>query len=148
VTTRGFVLDTNVVSETKRARPDPRVQDWFQRQEPEALYLAATSICELAEGVERMSPGRRRREMEAWLDHLVEHDFRGRILVLDAAAARLFGRLTAAAWAQERPPHMADAQIAAVAARDGFTVATRNLAHFTAFGVPLVDPWSAGGRGH
>lgn len=138
----GIVLDTNVVSEPTRPRPDARVQAWFRRQDPERLFLAATSLCELAEGVERMPQGRRRRDMEAWLDGLVEHDFRDRVLPMDASAARLFGKLAAAAWAQGRPPHMADAQIAAIAARDGLRVATRNLGHFAAFGVPLIDPWS------
>ena len=144
--TGGIVLDTNVVSEPTRPRPDPRVHNWYRRQNPEALYLAATSLCELAEGVERMPLGRRRRELEVWLDRLLEVEFRGRVLAMDAEAARLFGKLAAAAWAQGRPPNMADTQIAAVAARDGLAVATRNVGHFTAFGVPLIDPWSADQR--
>jgi predicted nucleic acid-binding protein len=118
------------------------VRRWFERQDAGALYLTTTVLCELAEGVERLPAGRRRRDLEDWLDGLVEIDFRGRILALDIAAARLFGRLAATAWAQGRRPHMGDAQIAAVAAANGFAVATRDATDFAPFGVPLVDPWA------
>ena len=129
----GIVLDTNVVSEPKRPRPDP-----------DRLFLTTTVICELAEGIERMLAGRRRRDFEGWLDGLVAEDFRERVLVLDVAAARLFGRLAASAYAQGRPPRMGDAQIAAVAVRDNnMAVATRDVADFEPFGVLLVDPWAA-----
>lgn len=89
-----------------------------------------------------MPQGRRRRALEAWLDGLVENDFGGRVLAMDTAAARSYGKLASAARAQGHPPHMADAQVAAIAVRDGLHVATRNLDRFAAFGVPLIDPWS------
>lgn len=138
----GVLLDTSVLSEARRPRPDARVREWFRHQDPDRLFLAAPSLCELAEEIERMPQGRKRRDLEAWLDALVDNDFRGRVLAMDTTAARLFGKLAAAARAQGRPPHMADAQIAAIAVRDGLCVATRNLGHFAAFGVPLIDPWS------
>ena len=84
-------------------------------------------------------------DLEDWLDGLVEVDFRGRILDLDVAAARLFGQLAASAWAQGRRPHMGDTQIAAVAASNGFAVATRDAADFAPFGVSLIDPWADDG---
>lgn len=139
---KGIILDTNVVSEPKRLRPDPRVRAWFERQAVDSLYLTSTVVCELAEGVERLPPGRRRREFETWLDGLVEEDFRGRILTFDVPAARLFGKLVATAYAQGRPSKMGDAQIAAVAARDGLVIATRDTDDFAPFAVPLLDPWS------
>lgn len=142
IRTGGILLNTDVVSEARRPRPDARVGDWFRRQDADKLFLAAPSVCELAEEIERMSQGRRRRAQEAWLDGLVENDFRGRVLTVDTVAARLYGKLASAAWAQGHPPHMADAQVAAVAARDGLHVATRDLDRFAVFGVPLIDPWS------
>ena len=142
---RGIVLDTNVISEPKRPHPDSAVRRWFERQDPDRLFLTTTVLCELAEGIERMPVGRKRRSFEAWLEDLIEREFRGRILELDVPAARLFGKLAASAWAQGRPPKPADVQIAAVAARDGHAVATRDLADFAPFGVPLIDPWSEEG---
>lgn len=141
---RGVVLDTNVVSEAMRPRPEPTVRAWVERQDAGALYLTATVVCELAEGIEHLPPGRRRRELEGWLEMLVEDEFRGRVLDLDLGAARLYGRLVAAAYAQGRLPKVGDAQIAAVAARHGLSVATRDAGDFALFGVPLIDPWSEG----
>jgi toxin FitB len=139
---RGIVLDTNVVSDPVRPRPSPAVTAWFERQDTGRLYLTTTVICEIADGIERMAAGHKRHRLEAWLDHLIEVDFRGRVLQLDVAAARFYGKLAAAAWARGRPPRTSDTQIAAVAARDGLAVATRDIGDFAAFGVPLVDPWS------
>ena len=141
---RGIVLDTNVISETRQPRPDLAVQAWFERQDAGTLYLTTTIVCELAEGIERLPIGRQRRGLEEWLDSLLAEDFRGRVLELDVPSARLFGKLAATAYAQGRPPQVGDVQIAAVAARNGFAVATRDLGDFAAFGLPLVDPWSAG----
>jgi len=138
---RGTILDTNVVSEPKRPRPDPTVRAWLEAQDPDRLFLTSTVVCELAEGIARMPAGRRRRDLEGWLDQLIEDDFQGRVLVLDADAARLYGGIVANAYAQGRPPRMADAQIAAVATRERMAIATRDTADFEAFGVPLLDPW-------
>ncbi len=138
---KGIILDTNVVSEPKRPHPDPAVRSWFERQDPDSLFLTTTVLAELAEGVERLPRGRKRLGFEAWLDGLVNEDFEGRVLTFDIPAARIFGKLTAAAYAQGRPPGMGDAQIAAVAARDGLAVATRDIEGFAAFGVPLINPW-------
>jgi predicted nucleic acid-binding protein len=139
---KGFVLDTNVVSEPKKLLPEPKLRAWFERHDPETLYLTTTVVCELAEGIERLPQGRRRRDFEQWLDRLLEDEFRDRVLNVDVAAARMFGKLVAASYAQGRVPGMADAQIAAVAARHGLTVATRDVRDFAAFGVPIVNPWS------
>lgn len=138
---KGIILDTNVVSEPKRPHPDPAVRSWFERQDPDSLFLTTTVLAELAEGAERLPRGRKRLGFEAWLDGLVNEDFEGRVLAFDVAAARIFGKLAAAAYAQGCPPGMGDAQIAAVAARDGLAVATGDIEGFVAFGVPLMDPW-------
>jgi len=138
---RGFILDTNVVSEPTRPAPDPAVQAWMERQATEQLFLTTTIVCELAVGIERLPKGRRRQSYEIWLDRLLYEDFRGRVLHLDLDAALTFGRIVASAYAQGRRPHMGDAQIAAVAARERMAIATRDIDDFEAFGVPLVNPW-------
>ena len=137
----GVILDTNVISEPRRPKADPKVRAWFEDQEVERLYLTATVIGELSVGIERLPRGRRRADLERWLQALIAEDFAGRILTFDAAAALIFGRLVAAAMAQGRSPTVGDAQIAAVARRDGMAVATRDIADFAPLAVPLVDPW-------
>lgn len=137
----GVVLDTNVVSEPRRPRPDPNVQSWFARQTVDQLYLTSTIVGEIAFGIALMPSGRRRRSFEAWLRETLLGTFHGRILAYDEEDAVLYGRLMADARAGGRPARVGDAQIAATAMRHGFAIATRNLDDFRLFGVCLIDPW-------
>ena len=137
----GIILDTNVVSEPKRPSPDPRVRAWFETQEVERLYLTTTVIGELAVGIERMPAGRRRADFRRWLDALITEDFSGRIFAFDVGAALIYGKVVAEAMARGRPPTVGDAQIAAVARREGMAVASRDVRAFEALDVPIIDPW-------
>ena len=137
----GIVLDTNVISEPRRPQPDPKIRAWFERQEVERLYLTTTVIGELAAGIERMPKGQRRIDFERWLKALVTEDFAGRILMFDVEAALIYGKLVAEALARGQPPAVGDAQIAAVAERNGMAVATRDISDFKALQVTVVDPW-------
>lgn len=137
-----IVLDTNVVSEIRLAAPSAAVGDWFARQTSDSLFLTATVVGELASGIEALPAGRRRSLLELWFENLLEADFRGRVLDYGVAAARRYGVLIAGAKAQGRPPAISDAQIAAVAAVHGMSIATRDISDFAAFGIPLVNPWT------
>jgi toxin FitB len=139
----GIILDTNVVSEPKRARPDVNVMTWFERQAPDQLYLTSTIVAELAFGIEIMSPGRRRCGFEAWLRDRVMQAFQGRILAFEEEDALLYGRLMAKARRAGRPARVGDTQIAATALRHGLAIATRNTDDFILFDAPLIDPWQA-----
>jgi toxin FitB len=132
------------VSEPRRPAPDPRVRSWFDAQDVDRLYLTTTVIGELAVGIERMPSGRRRADFRSWLDGLISEDFAGRILVFDVAAALIYGKLVAAALARGRPPTVGDAQIAAVAQRDGMAVASRDIRGFDSLDVSIIDPWQGG----
>jgi predicted nucleic acid-binding protein len=138
---KGIVLDSNVISEPRRPMPDSKVRAWFEAQDVERLYLTATVISELAIGIQRMPKGRRRADFERWLEALITEDFAGRILAFDADAALIYGKLVADAMTQGRPPTVGDAQIAAVARRDGMAVATRDAADFEPLAVLIIDPW-------
>ena len=137
----GIILDTNVISEPRRPQPSPKVRAWFEAQDVERLHLTATVIGELSIGIERIPKGRRRVDFERWLEALIAEDFAGRILSFDAAAALIYGKLVADAMAHGRQPTVGDAQIAAVARRDGMAVATRDVAGFEPLAVAIVDPW-------
>ncbi len=137
----GCLLDTNVVREIVKPRPSPKVEAWYAARSVTDLHLAAVVVAEINAGIETMPTGRRRNVLERWRDELVLATFRDRILPFDAAAADVFGRLMAQAQRAGRPTKFADAQIAAVATVHGFAVATRDIADFAGFGVPLVNPW-------
>ena len=137
----GIVLDTNVVSEQRRSLPDARVMAWFGLQEVDQLFLSATVVGELSLGAEVLPAGRRRAEMQAWLQALTGKRFANRILPYDAEAAMLYGELAARGRVRGRMPSISHVQIAAVAKLHDMAVATRNVADFELLGVPVVNPW-------
>lgn len=137
-----YLLDTNLVSELRRARTgraEPRVIAWAERQPVAALFLSAVTLFELELGV--LLAGRRDaaqgRALRAWLDGQVLPAFTGRILPVDAAVA-----IRAAALHVPDPASERDALIAATALVHGFRVVTRNSGDFLRTGVGLVNPWT------
>jgi toxin FitB len=133
-----YLLDTNVVSELRRQRPNPRVTEWVKATPEANLHLSAVTLGEIQRGIEALRPrdAAKADEIEAWADQL---DALWNILSLDARAYRLHARL------MRRQPVTAyeDALIAAVAIVNRLTVVTRNVADFDGLGVPLVNPFAA-----
>ena len=138
----GIILDTNVISEPKRPTPSSKVVDWFATQNPQDLFITAMVVAELSMGIERMAPDQRKRDMQDWRDRLIYQGFSGRILLMDTEAALIYGQIVAAAFAQGRPPGVADAQIAAIAKANNMAVATRDISDFEAFDIEVIDPWA------
>lgn len=140
-----FVLDTNVVSELRKAKAgkaDPNLVAWAQRLSPGQLFISAITVLELETGVllvERRDP-QQGAMLRTWLDGHVLPSFAGRILAVDSAVAQRCAGLHVPDPRAER-----DALIAATALVHGMTVATRNTADFSATGVALVNPWAYAG---
>lgn len=139
-----IVLDTNVLSELMRARPDPRVVAWLDAQEPARLSVTAITAAELLYGVARLPVGSRRSRLSTMVGEMLEIDFAGRVLPFDAAAAVEYARICAGRERRGRPVGSADAQIGAIATACGASaLATRNTKDFDQMGLDLVDPWTA-----
>jgi hypothetical protein len=136
-----IVLDTNVISEPLKPRADPRVIRWLDAQEPETLYLTATTLSEVLIGIALLPVGKRKRGMERTMQTLLTKLFAGRFLSFDREAAIAFALLGSRAAAKGYSISVADCQIAAIAAVHGFTVATRDTAPFLAANVPVINPW-------
>ncbi len=137
-----IILDTNVLSETQRPNPDPKVLAWLDAQAPTSLYLTAITVGELMFGVYSLAPGTRRTRLLEALVTIIEDDFRGRILAYDEAAARIYGEQIGAARRGGITIGQADGQIAAIALAHGAaTVATRDRKPFVAMRLDVIDPW-------
>lgn len=132
------LLDTNVVSELVRQRPDPKVVAFVVAQH--APFMSVISLHELIYGAERAADPARRAQLLAWIAQLRQR-FGPRMLELSADCAELAGRLRAAAAAQGRVCEPLDALIGATALRQGVPVATRNVRDFAPLGVALINPW-------
>jgi toxin FitB len=141
-----YILDTNVISELRKARKTHQnVRKWAERLPSASLYISVISVLELEIGillVDRRDKDRRDNQqgaiLRAWMDHHVLPTFSGRILAIDTAVARRCATLHV-----PNPRSDRDALIAATALVHGLTVATRNVADFERTGVGVLNPWEA-----
>jgi toxin FitB len=138
-----IVLDTNVVSEPLRPRPDEGVLAWLDAQAPETLFITSVSVAELLSGVAALPAGRRKRDLDQALHSQVLPLFAGRVLAFDEDAAAAFAGVHARALAAGNRMGFADAAIAAMVHTHAFTLATRNVKDFRGTGVKVVNPWDA-----
>ena len=136
----GFLIDTNVISELIRPRPEPRVQNWVASTDETLLYLSVLTIGEIRKGIVLIKDAARRVTLEAWLDSDLARRFEGRILPIDQAIADRWGRLTAHASPKTMLP-VIDGLLAATALRYDLTLVTRNTKDVAKTGVSLFNPW-------
>jgi toxin FitB len=137
-----FLLDTNVVSEWTRLRPNAGVMSWLSDCDEDSVFLSVITIAELRHGVERLSAGRRRSRLDAWLGDELLPRFEGRILSIEPAIADLWGRVVARREALGRPIHAMDALIAATATAHDLILVTRNSTDFETSVKSILNPWS------
>ncbi|GLZ88948.1 ribonuclease VapC [Metapseudomonas resinovorans] len=137
-----ILLDTNVLSELMRAKPDPNVIAWVDAQRSRDPVISSITVAEILYGIARMPDGKRKDSLYALASAMFEEDFAGSILAFDVDAAVHYADLVAASEARGKIADMADGQIAAIARLHGARIATRNVRHFEAFGIPLVNPWN------
>ena len=136
-----FLLDTNVVSETVKPKPENRVLGWLEAQRPAELFLSTQTIGELVRGARKVKEKARRERFEQWIEQDLTDQFEGRVLPFDGPAAVLWGRLMGDGDRTGRTPAAADAQIAAVAIHHDLTLVTRNVKDFQRFDMTLLNPW-------
>lgn len=138
-----ILLDTNLVSEPWKPRPDPHVVAWIDAQAVETLYLSAVTVAELRFGIAAMPAGKRRKILHERLEEELLPLFARRVLAFDLEASRAYADLMSKAKAVGQAINMADGYIAAVAAARGLSVASRDVAPFHAAGIPVINPWAA-----
>jgi len=137
-----FLLDTNVVSEWVKPRPNPGVIKWLATADEDRLFLSVATLAELRYGVERLPAGRKSAQLQEWLETELRSRFEGRVVVIDEAVATLWGKLLAKADAVGRPLGAMDGFLAATAAAHQMTLVTRNEMDFAGAGIKTFNPWS------
>ena len=138
-----ILLDTNVVSEPLRLAPNVRVIEWIDAQPLETLYLSSITVAELRAGVALLPAGKRRSGLQESLEKRVLALFAGRVLPFDLACTHAYAQLMTKARAHGLSLGVADSYIAAIAATNGFAVATRDVGPFEVAGVSIINPWRA-----
>jgi predicted nucleic acid-binding protein len=132
----GILLDTNVVSELRRAKPYKGVVNWLATVAEEDLFVSAVTLGEIQAGIEatRRRDPLKAKEIESWLDTL------GATYKVIAMSGEMFREVARLLHGKSRAAYE-DAMLAATAKVQGLTVATRNVADFKEFGVPLFNPF-------
>lgn len=139
---QGVLLDTNVLSELMRPQPSAIVLAWFAQQKEAEFYTSAITQAELLLGVALLLDGKRRDAFASAVEQMFEQDFVGHCLPFDEFAAHEYAALVAIRNKLGMPISTEDAQIAAIALRNGLTLATRNIKDFRKISeLVLVDPW-------
>ena len=136
-----FLLDTNVVSEWVKPRPDPGVVAWLADVDEDRVFISVITLAELRHGIERMGDGARRRRLDEWLRYELPERFEGRVLFIDDAVADAWGLLVADRETAGRRIGPMDAFIAATAQVHELSVVTRNTADFKLSVPGVVNPW-------
>ena len=136
----GFLLDTNVVSELIRPKPDDHLTRWVEETDESILFLSVLTLGEIRQGVERLRAGRRRGRLESWLQVDLPSRFEGRILPIDHDIAKAWGKTVSRSEALGRPPGAMNAFLSATAEVHRLSLVTRNVSDFPLLKA-LVNPW-------
>ena len=138
----GYLVDTNVLSEFNRTgEPNERVKQWLTATPLDSLYVSVITLAEIQFGIELLAPGKRRTDLERWLEQEFNSWFPGRLLPVDTDIVKRWAMLTAERQRQGRPLANFDGLIAATALHHGLTLATRDIDDFKGLGLPILNPW-------
>lgn len=139
-----IVLETNVLSELMKSKPDRRVVSWLREQPGASLFTTSVTQGEILYGLKLLPAGRRRKELESAATEMFEVEFQGRVLSFGSQAARMFAELAESRRLAGQPISQFDAQIAAITRVSAARLATRNLSDFRGCGLDLMNPWGTG----
>ncbi|WP_180540719.1 type II toxin-antitoxin system VapC family toxin [Nevskia soli] len=138
----GYLLDTNCVSEAVKLRPDPQVADWIESVDESLLFLSVMTLGEIRKGLANLEQGKRRTQLETWLEIDLRDRFHKRILGIDRAIADRWGALTGEAKRRGQTVAVVDGILAATALHYNLTVVSRNANDFARAQVAVLNPWS------
>jgi toxin FitB len=138
----GFLLDTNVLSELIRPKPELKVTMWIDATDEELLFVSVLTLGEIRKGVMLLPRSARRTSLEAWLGSDLPSRFFQRILDIDQEVADCWGHVSAMTSARGANLAVIDGLLAATAIRHNLTLVTRNSRDVVATGVSVFNPWT------
>jgi toxin FitB len=139
-----FLLDTNVISELIKPKPEPKVTAWIDDTDEELLFLSVLTLGEIRRGVVLLPRSARRTALEAWLGKELPLRFSNRILGVDQEVADRWGHLSDLTSARGVHLGVIDGLLAATAMQHDLTLVTRDTRDVGTTGVMLFNPWSNG----
>lgn len=140
---KGWLLDTNVLSELRRKTPSPAVVDFISAQPLDSLFVSEVTFAEIRFGIELVPEPTRRAELRQWLDHRLRPMFMHRVLAVTEDILLQWRLIIKTGRKAEHTFSHPDVLIAATAAQHGLAVVTRDPSDFVAAGVTTQNPWAA-----
>jgi predicted nucleic acid-binding protein len=137
----GWLLDTNILSELRRPRPESRVVGFITSKPLDLLFVSTVTFAEIRFGIECVADAARRAELDDWLAHKVRPMFEQRVLVVSEDVMFKWRLLVADGRKAEHTYSQPDLIIAATALQHGLTVVSRDTGHFKKARVPVLNPW-------
>ena len=137
----GFLLDTNIISELIKPKPEPRLVTWISGTDENLLYLSVLTLGEIRKGIEALKQPARRVQLETWLDSELRLRFSGRILSIDDEVADRWGVIVGRATARKIALPVIDGLLAATALHYNLTLVTRNSKDVAGTEALVFNPW-------
>jgi predicted nucleic acid-binding protein len=134
-----YLIDTNVINELVREKPNKKVIEWFETIPSEATFISVLTLGEIRKGIEKIEPTRHQLKLRTWLEVELPNWFQERILPIDSPVANRWGLLQAQ---MKRPLPAIDSLIAATALHHDLSVVTRNENDFNYPLLQVINPWS------
>ena len=137
----GFLLDTTVLSELIKPKPDAKVVQWVEGTDESIFFLSVLTLGEIRSGIARLRSRARQGRSETWLRVDLRGRFQDRILHIDEEIADRWGVISAVAAAKGKPVPVIDGLLAATALHHDLILATRNASNVASTGVSILNPW-------
>ncbi|MBI3478863.1 MAG: type II toxin-antitoxin system VapC family toxin [Nitrosomonadales bacterium] len=137
-----ILLDTNVLSELMRLKPDAHVVEWLDRQKDVSVWICSITQAEILTGLALMQEGKRQHDLMHVSAAMFDEDFVKRCLPFDSDAAKHYANIVSERTRQGNPISVEDAQIASIARANSLSIATRNVKDFANIqGLAVFNPW-------
>src|SRR6185503_10300409 len=133
-----YLLDTNIISELSKSKPNTRVVSWLNQIPASEIYLSVLTIGELRKGIEQVKEPRKKEKLRIWLEQDLSALFGQRILLIDKPIVERWGRLLAE---MKRPLPAIDSLIAATALHFDLSLVTRNTSDFNYAALEVINPF-------
>jgi toxin FitB len=140
---RGWLLDTNVISELRKPRPNSAVAEFVAAQPGEVLFTTEVTFGEIRFGIEQLEDSGRRTDIHMWLNRTLRPLFLGRVLAITEDVIVRWKTMAVEGQKRRHIFGQPDLFIAAIAALEDLVVVTRDMGEFITAGVPVFDPWSS-----
>ena len=137
----GWLLDTNILSELRRPRPEPKVVRFVSAQPLDSLYVSTVTLAEIRFGIERVADADRRAALNDWLAHTVRPMFAQRVLQVTEEIMFKWRLLVEDGRKARHTFSQPDLIIAATALEHGLTLVTRDTGEYEKARVPILNPW-------